>query len=148
MGIFGAAKKGFGMLGKNKKVSSTITSVNPAKNLSTKRSIQDKVVAAIDKGTKEGLKGATPSPHIKQLSSKSKNVESKKLKNISYTYDDIVAQNKKLKRKVIGAGAGAIGGIVGAHVAAKHKFPKYKKFSERNITIKDGKIKLVPYKKK
>ena len=145
MGVFGIAKKGFGMLGKK---SGTIKSVPIAKHLTTKREIQDRVVKAIDKGTKEALKGATPSPHIKQLSSKSKNVESKKLKNISYTYDDIVAQNKKLKRKVIGAGAGAIGGIVGAHVAAKHKFPKYKKVMESDITIKDGKLGLKPRKKK
>ena len=37
--------------------------------------------------------------------------------------------------------------VVGAHGVAKHKFPKYKKFMERNITIKDGKVKLVPKKK-
>ena len=37
-----------------------------AKNLSTKRAIQDKVVAAIERGTKAGLKGATPSQSLKQ----------------------------------------------------------------------------------
>ena len=150
MGVVGAALRGFGRALSKK--SGTIKSIKPAKNLSTKRDIQDRVVKAIDKGTKEGLKGATPSPHLKQLSSKSKNVESKKLKNMSYTYDDIVAlnkkQNKKLKRKTIGAGATAIGGITGAHVAAKKKYPGYKKWMERDIKIKDGKVKLVPKKKK
>ena len=77
------------------KKSSTITSVTPAKNLSTKRAIQDKVVAAIDKGTKEGLKGATPSPHLKQSASKTKRVESKKLKGFSYEWDEIVSKQKK-----------------------------------------------------
>ena len=135
-----------------KKVAGAIKSVKTAKNLTTKRSIQDKVVKAVDEGTKKGLGGATPSPHLKQSISKSKRVESKKLKDYSYKYDDLVSErkkyNKKLKRKVIGAGAAAIGGITGAHGVAKHKLPKYKKFMERNITIKDGKVKLVPYKKK
>ena len=66
-----------------------------AKNLSTKRSIQDKVVSAIDKGTKEGLKGATPSPHLKQSISKSKRVESKRLKDYSYKWDELVSKQKK-----------------------------------------------------
>jgi hypothetical protein len=150
MGVVGAALRGFGRALSKK--SGTIKSVPIAKNLSTKRSIQDKVVKAIDEGTKKGLKGATPSAELKQSMSKSKNVESKKLKSISYDYDKLVSDrhkaNKNLKRKAIGAGAAAVTGIVGAHVAAKHKFPKYKKFAERNITIKDGKVKLVPYKKK
>ena len=145
--IVGAALRGFGRALKNKKRSGTIKSIKPAKNLSTKRDIQDRVVKAIDKGTKEGLKGATPSPHLKQSISKSKN-----LKGISYTYDDIEAlhkkQNKNLKRKIIGAGATAVGGITGAHVAAKKKFPKYKKVMESDITIKDGKLGLKPRKKK
>jgi len=152
MGVVGAALRGFGRALKNRKITGTIKSIKPAKNLSTKRAIQDKIVKAVDEGTRKGLKGATPSPHLKQSMSKSKRVESKKLKSISYNYDDIVAiskkENKKLKRKVIGAGAAAIGGITGAHVAAKHHFPKYKKFAESDIKIKDGKLKIVPKKKK
>ena len=147
MSIFGIAKKGFGMLGKR---SGTIKSVKPAKNLSTKRAIQDKAVRAVDEGTKLG--GATPSLHLKQSASKLKRDASKKLKAYSYKYDDLVAErkkyNKNLKRKTIGGGAVAIGGTLAAHGGAKKKFPKYKKFMERNITIKDGKVKLVPYKKK
>jgi len=149
MGIFGIAKRGFGILGKR---SGTIKSVKPAKNLTTKRNIQDKVVKAVDEGTRKGLGGATPSPHLKHSASKTKRDSSKKLKAYSYKYDDLVAErkkyNKNLKRKVIGAGAASITGIVGAHGVAKHKFPKYKKFMERDITIKDGKVKLVPKKKK
>ena len=150
MGVVGAALRGFGRALSKK--SGTIKSVPIAKNLSTKRAIQDKVVKAVDKGTKKGLRGATPSDTLKQSMSKTKRDSSKKLKDISYEYDAIVSERKKyiknLKRKTIGAGAVAVGGITGAHGVAKHKSPKYKKFMERNITIKDGKVKLVPYKKK
>ena len=58
------------------------------------------------------------------------------------------AKNLTARRKTIGAGAVAIGGITGAHVAAKKKYPGYKKWMERDIKIKDGKVKLVPKKKK
>jgi len=150
MGVVGAALRGFGKALSKK--SGTIKSVPIAKNLSTKRSIQDKVVKAVDEGTKKGLKGATPSAELKQSMSKSKNVESKRLKDYSYKYDDLVSErkkyNKNLKRKVIGAAGAAITGVVGAHGVAKHKFPKYKKFAESDIKIKDGKLKLVPREKK
>ena len=101
-----------------------------AKNLSTKRDIQDRVVKAIDKGTKEGLKGAKPSAELKQSISKSKNVESKKLKSISYTYDDIVAIQKKKKKnlketktllKAAGATATAGAGTAGVSLYNKKK---------------------------
>ena len=150
MGVVGAALRGFGRALSKK--SGTIKSIKPAKNLSTKRAIQDKVVAAVDKGTKEGLKGATPSPHLKQSISKSKNVESKKLKSISYDYDKLVSDrhkaNKKLLIKTVGGAGAAVTGIVGAHGVAKHKFPKYKKFAESDIKTVDGKLKIVPKKKK
>ena len=93
MGVVGAALRGFGKALSKK--SGTIKSVPIAKNLSTKRAIQDKVVAAIDKGTKEGLKGATPSPHLKQSISKTKRVESKRLKDYSYKWDELVSKKKK-----------------------------------------------------
>ena len=149
MGIFGIARKGFGMLGKK---SGTIKSIKPAKNLSTKRAIQDKVVAAVDKGTKEGLKGATPSPHLKQSMSKTKRDKSKELKDYSYEWDKLVSDshkaNKKLLVKTVGGAGAAVTGIVGAHVGAKRKWPKYKKIMESDITIKDGKLGLKPREKK
>ena len=49
MSIFGIAKRGFGMLGKSKKVSPTIKSVKPGKNLKKKRDVQDSVVKTKDK---------------------------------------------------------------------------------------------------
>ena len=105
-----------------------IRSVKIAKNLSTKRSIQDKVVAAIDKGTKEGLKGATPSPHLKQSISKSKRVESKKLKDYSYKWDELVSKQKKnlkeSKTLIKGAGATAVAGAGAAGVSLYNKKKK------------------------
>ena len=125
--IVGAALRGFGRALKNKKRSGTIKSIKPAKNLSTKRDIQDRVVKAIDKGTKEGLKGAKPSAELKQSISKSKNVESKKLKSFSYKYDDIVSKHKKnLKEtknliKASGAAATAAAGAAGVSLYNKKK---------------------------
>ena len=43
---------------------------NIAKNLTTKRKIQDMVVATVDKGTSKALKGAPHTQSIKQSSSK------------------------------------------------------------------------------
>ena len=98
-----------------------------AKNLSTKRSIQDKVVEAIDRGTKLGTRGEIPSTKLKQLTSKSKKVESKKLKSFSYKYDDIVSKHKKnLKEtknliKASGAAATAAAGAAGVSLYNKKK---------------------------
>ena len=105
-----------------------IRSVKIAKNLSTKRAIQDKVVAAIDKGTKEGLKGATPSPHLKQSISKSKRVESKRLKDLSYKWDELVSKQKKnlkeSKTLIKAAGATAVAGAGAAGVSLYNKKKK------------------------
>ena len=56
--------------------------------------------------------------------------------------------DKKLIKQTVGGGAAAIAGTVGAHEGAKRKWPKYKKFMEQDIAVKDGKLKLVPKKKK
>jgi hypothetical protein len=77
------------------KKSPTITSVKIAPHLTTKRNIQDKVVKAVDEGTRKGLQGATPSQSLKQSMSKSKIKEAKKLKEFSYEYDRLVAKRKK-----------------------------------------------------
>jgi hypothetical protein len=150
MGVVGAALRGFGRALSKK--SGTIKSVPIAKNLSTKRAIQDKVVKAVDEGTRKGLKGATPSPHLKQSMSKSKRDKGKELKDISYKWDKLVSDrhkaNKKLLIKTVGGAGAAVTGIVGAHVGAKRKWPKYKKFAESDIKTVDGKLKLVPKKKK
>ena len=57
-------------------------------------------------------------------------------------------KNKKLKKKVIGGATAASAAVLGANEVAKKKFPKYKKFSESSVTIKDGKLKLKSKKEK
>jgi len=129
-----------------------IKSVKPAKNLTTKRNIQDKVVRAVDEGTKKGLGGGKPSLNLKQSGSKSKRVESKKLKGMVDKWDKLVSDRKKAfkneKRKVIGGAGATIAGVVGANEGAKRKWPKYKKFMESDIKTVDGRLKIVPKKKK
>ena len=49
MGIFGIAKRGFGLLGRKSKSSPVINSVKPGKNLKKKRDVQDSVVKTKDK---------------------------------------------------------------------------------------------------
>ena len=56
--------------------------------------------------------------------------------------------DKKLVKQTVGGGAAVIAGVVGAHEGAKRKWPKYKKTMESDIAVKDGKLKLVPKKKK
>ncbi len=140
--------------GVKKTVKKTFEYVVPkiTKNLTTKRAIQDKVVKAVDEGTAKGLAGRTASQSLKQSMSKTKKDSSKKLKDISYKYDEIVnkkiAADKKLaKQRTFGDGA-AIAGAVGAHEGAKKKWPKYKTVMESDITIKDGKLGLKKKKKK
>ena len=76
----------------------------------------------------------------------------KKTSKLNTEYDKAVSaiktRNKKFKRKVIGGATAAIAGTVGAHGAAKKKFPKYKKVMESDVVIKDGKLGLRPKKKK
>ena len=83
------------------KKSRTIKNVPIAKNLTTKRSIQDKVVKAVDEGTKKGLGGGKPSLNLKQSGSKSKRVESKKLKGMVDKWDKLVSDRKKADKKAI-----------------------------------------------
>ena len=56
-----------------------------AKNLTTKRNIQDKVVEAVDKGVKAA--NVPPSLRVTQSASKMKKEKSKELKDYSYTAD-------------------------------------------------------------
>ena len=137
MGVVGAALRGFGKALSKK--SGTIKSVPIAKNLTKRRTDIEDIVKSVDK-------------HKSSKSSKIKHDAAKKVSGIHDKYEkassEVKKYNKNLKRKTIGAGAVAVGGITGVHGVAKHKFPKYKKFMERDIKIKDGKLKLVPKKKK
>jgi len=79
MGVFSFVKAG-------KKVFE-IVKPKIAKNLTTKRNIQDKVVSAVDEGIKKGSSGAPISESTKQYASKLKKDKSKQLKDYSYTAD-------------------------------------------------------------
>tara|TARA_R100000908_G_C3616579_1_gene64147 strand:+ start:61 stop:363 length:303 start_codon:yes stop_codon:yes gene_type:complete len=93
------AKKVWGAVIGRGKTSPTITSVPLSPNLTTKRNIQDKVVKAVDEGTKKGLGGyklsKEASQKLKQSSSKTKTEKSKELKDYSYKYDELVSKKKK-----------------------------------------------------
>jgi len=129
----GAVKKFF-----NKK-SETIKNVPIAKDLTRRRKDFEDIVKSVDKHGKSSK------------ASKIKHDAAKKVSGIHDKYEKASSEakkyNKNLKRKTIGAGAAAVTGIVGAHVGAKRKWPKYKKFAESDIKTVDGKLKLVPKKK-
>ena len=76
----------------------------------------------------------------------------KKTSAINDKYDAAVkARKKKIKsdkKKAFGAAATVAVGGTALHGGAKKKFPKYKKFSESSVTIKDGKLKLKSKKEK
>ena len=115
--------------GVKKTVKKTFEYVVPkiSKNLTTKRAIQDKVVKAVDEGTKKGLQGRTASESIKQSASKWKKDKSKELKDISYKWDKLVAKkDKNIKEtktllKATGATAAAGAGTAGVSLYNKKK---------------------------
>ena len=67
-------------------------------------------------------------------------------------FGKLVSQQKKADKKLLVKTVGGVGaagaGVVGAHVGAKRKWPKYKKFAESDIKTVDGKLKIVPKWKK
>ena len=113
---------------------------NIAKNLTTKRKIQDMVVETVDKGTSKALKGAPHTQSIKQSSSKWKKDKSKELKDYSYKWDKLVSkrkkEDKKLLMKTVGGAGAATTGVAVVHEGAKKKWPKYKKVMESSVIKK------------
>ena len=162
MGVVGAAIKGFGkalkVAGRNKASKklfkdasgglqhTVIKSVKPAKNLTERKKSVDDLVGTINKQyEKVGVKpGSSGSKIKKKFWKRSSDIHDKHEKAIS----DVKKYNKNLKRKVIGGASAAVAGTVGAHEGAKRKWPKYKKVMESDIKTVDGKLKLVPKKKK
>ena len=126
--------------GKLSKKSDTIKSVKPAKNLTGRRKDFEDIVTRVDKHGKSSK------------ASKIKHDAAKKASAIHDKYEkassDVKKYNKRLKQKVFGGASAAIVGAVGAHGAAKHHFPKYKKFMESDIKTVDGRLKIVPKTKK
>jgi len=146
MGVVGAAVKGFGKallpgikfkkkIG-NKGSGKAIKSVPIAKRLTDRR----KDTESIFKIRQDA--GGKPSTRIGETV--------KKVSKINTEYDKKIKDRaKKIKshnRRVIGAGAATIGGAVGAMEVGKRKSPKFKKFVESSVTIKDGKLGLKPKK--
>ena len=117
-----------------------IKALKPAKNLTERRKTLDEMIETV-KGQykKVGVKeGSEASKIKKKFWRKSSDIHDKYEKDVKASKE----ADKKFKRKVIG-GAGAAGAVViGAHGAAKKKWPKYKKFMESSLTIKDGKLGL------
>ena len=70
-----------------------IKNVPIAKNIDTKKAIEQKVVKTVDKAFKDA--GAPPSIANKQAKSKLKKEEGKKLKSISYRLDELEEKVKK-----------------------------------------------------
>ena len=95
-----------------------------AKNLTTKRNIQDKVVKAVDEGTEKGLKGAPHTQSIKQSASKWKKDKSKELKGYSYKWDKLTKQAKETKNLIKAAGATSVAGAGAAGVSLYNKKKK------------------------
>ena len=91
----GFGKKLFDLaLGRGKSnVSTTIVGVDVAKNLATKRKIQDNVVSAVDSAFKKA--NVPPSLINQQKKAKLKKDESKKLKDVSYKLDKLEEKVKK-----------------------------------------------------
>ena len=123
-----------------------IKAVKPAKNLAERRKSLDEMIDTVKtQYKKSGVKeGSEASKIKKKFWKKSANIHDKYEKGLKDLKKAKSTQTKKEVGAIVGAGAAA----VGAHGAAKHKSPKYKKFIESSVTVKDGKLKLVPKKKK
>ena len=138
MGVVGAALRGFGKALGKKGDGKRITRVPIAKRLTERRKDTEKLFKIRQDA------GGKPSTRIGETV--------KKVSKINTDYDKKIKDRaKKIKsynRKVIGAGAATMGGAVGAMEVGKRKSPKFKKFVESSVTIKDGKLKLKPKKKK
>ena len=124
--------------GKVSKKSPTITRVPIAKRLTERRKDTERLFKIRQDVGAKPYKGTAK--HVKDTAA------------ANTKYDKAVtARDKKIKsfnRKVIGGAGATIAGTVGAHGTAKKKFPKYKKFMESDIKTVDGKLKIVPKKKK
>ena len=113
-----------------KKVSETITRVKIAPHITTKRKIQDMVVEAVDSGVKKAdvPPSVKASLKTKQSASKSKVKESKKLKDYSYKWDELVSKQKKdlkeTKNLIKASGATAVAGAGAAGVSVYNKKKK------------------------
>ena len=136
---FGKALKAAGRVVAKKGDGKRITRVPIAKRLTERRSDTEKLFKI-----RQRSYDAKPSKSISEGVKKTSAINDRFDKAQKSRKD----YNKNLKKKVIGGGAAVTAGVVGAHGAAKKKWPKYKKTMESDIVIKDGKLGLRPKKKK
>ena len=128
-----------------KGIGAAIKGFKPAKNLTKRRADFEDMISTVNKQFKSAdLKpGSSASKLKKEFWKKSSDIHDK--------YEKDVKASKKAKstqtKKAVGAAVGTGAAVVGAHVGAKRKWPKYKKFAESDIKTVDGKLKLVPKKK-
>ena len=136
MGVVGVALRGFGKALAKKGSGKAIKSVPIAKRLTDRR----KDTESIFKIRQDA--GGKPSTRIGETV--------KKVSKINTEYDkkikDRAKKFKSQKRKVIGGASAGVVGAVGAMEVGKRKSPKFKKFIESSVTIKDGKLGLKPKK--
>ena len=112
-----------------------ISSVPIAKNIDTKKAIEQKVVKTVDKAFKDA--GAPPSIANKQAKSKLKKEEGKKLKSISYRLDKL---QEKVEKKAKGGRVGLKFGSKKSNVQKiKETFgPKNKSTKFGMLSVKAG----------
>ena len=136
VGVVGKALRGFGKALAKKGSGKAIKSVPIAKRLTDRR----KDTESIFKIRQDA--GGKPSTRIGETV--------KKVSKINTEYDkkikDRAKKFKSQKRKVIGGASAGVVGAVGAMEVGKRKSPKFKKFIESSVTIKDGKLGLKPQK--
>jgi ElaB/YqjD/DUF883 family membrane-anchored ribosome-binding protein len=121
-----------------------ILRLKPAKNLAERRkSLDDMIETVKTQYKKSGVKeGSEASKIKKKFWKKSSDIHDKYEKAVKATDKKVKSHN----RKVIGTGAATVAGAVGAMEVGKRKSPKFKKFIESSVTIKDGKLGLKPKK--
>ena len=117
-----------------------ISSVPIAKNIDTKKAIEQKVVKTVDKAFKDA--GAPPSIANQQKKSQLKRDESKKLKGLSYRLDELeekVKKRNKASKKFFNKG-GRVGLKFGSRKSNVQKIketfnPKKAQLKRKNFLI-------------
>ena len=114
-----------------------IKSVPIAKNIDTKKAIEQKVVKTVDKAFKDA--NVPPSLRNQQKKSQLKKDEGKKLKNISYKLDKLEERFKKAKGGRVGLKGGSDLGMQSV---------KYGLDNNPKVTAADPKAKFIAANKK
>ena len=114
-----------------------IKSVPIAKNIDTKKAIEQKVVKTVDKAFKDA--NVPPSLRNQQKKSQLKRDEGKKLKNISYKLDKLEERIKKAKGGRVGLKGGSDLGMQSV---------KYGLDNNPKVTAADPKAKFIAANKK